>query len=130
MAAEGNWASAARIRDASSPAVPARTHTIGASGPGGIEPAGRAAVHVTPPAGTQTAHLGKARTRTATSARRRALPAPSRPSASPRVASACASPLAPADGSALLTPRSRPGGPGPAPADSHVEWRLSGPGPG
>src|ERR1039457_3426465 len=33
MAAEGNWASAARIRDASSPAVPARTHTIGASGP-------------------------------------------------------------------------------------------------
>jgi hypothetical protein len=27
------------------PAVPARTHTIGASGPGGIEPAGRTAVH-------------------------------------------------------------------------------------
>jgi hypothetical protein len=35
--------------------VPARTHTIGASGPGGIEPAGRTAVHIPPSAGTQIA---------------------------------------------------------------------------
>src|ERR1035441_3743891 len=108
----GPRASAARIRVASSPAVSARTHTIGASGPGGTEPAGRAAVHVPLPSGTQTAHRGKACTRTATSARRRALPAPSRSSASPRTASACASPLAWAGRSALLTPRSRLAGPG------------------
>ena len=45
---------------ASSPAVAARTHTIGASGSGGIEPTGRTAVHSMPLTGSQTAHRGKA----------------------------------------------------------------------
>jgi hypothetical protein len=43
---------------ASSPAVSARTHIIGASGPGGIEPAGRIAVHPPWSAGGQTAEFG------------------------------------------------------------------------
>ena len=45
---------------ASSAAVPARTHTIGASGPGGTGPAGRTAAHSPRSAGSQTAHLSVA----------------------------------------------------------------------
>lgn len=43
---------------ASSPAVSARTHIIDASGSGGIEPAGRIAVHPSWSAGGQTAEFG------------------------------------------------------------------------
>jgi hypothetical protein len=42
---------------------------VGASGPGGIEPAGRTAVHSRLPTGSQIAHRGYACSRTATSAR-------------------------------------------------------------
>ena len=51
-------ASARDISPLSSATVHARTHSIGTSGPGGRDPAGRAAAHSPPAAGTHTAHRG------------------------------------------------------------------------
>ena len=85
---------------ASSAADPACAHSVGTSGPSGLEPADRTATRKRPP----DRPCGKPRARSATSAKPRTLPAPSRSSATPRAMSACVSM---ADRSDSLTPHSR-----------------------